>query len=429
MTATIIETIAVILLSGFFSGMEIAFVSSSQLRIEIDKADNHGPVNHALSVFYSRPNNFISTILVGNNIVLVIYSILMTTIIENAILHPLNIQLSEAVLLILETIVSTFIMLVMGEFLPKTIFRIRPEQTMRIMALPAYFFHIILFPLSRFTTLLSRLMLRLVGVKIQSKRAKPVFKKADLDHLVETSLQEGSASAGEDQKEIKIFQNALQFRRVKVRECIVPRTEIDAVSIHDSLETLRNRFIESGHSKVIIYREDIDDIVGFVHSRELFKQTDSEDWTHAILEAPVVPETMSAQRLMQDLLKEHRSLAIVVDEFGGTSGIVTLEDLVEEIFGEIRDEHDHEEHVAKQTGPNEYLLSARLEIDEVNELLSLSLPTSEDYMTIGGLILQRHQSLPRCNEVISFDNFEFRIIKSSSTKIELVKLKVLADSQ
>ncbi len=419
---TAIGVIVILLISAFFSGMEIAFVSSNKLKMEIDKASPN-LTSKALSVFYSHPGNFISTLLIGNNIALVVYGILMASIVELYVLSPLGIRLQGGWMLLVQTVLSALVVLVVGEFLPKTLFRINPNGAMRVLALPALCFYVVLYPLSRFTSWLSRLLLRLFGVRIRS-RQQAAFTKVDLDYLIQSNIDEVKGEQ-EVEEEVRFFQNALEFRNVKVRECIVPRNEINAVSVNASLEALRQKFIESGNSKVIVYREDMDDIVGFVHNSEMFHLTGDDDWTTSIREAPIVPETMSAQKLLQSLLQRKRSLAVVVDEFGGTSGIVTLEDLVEEICGEIEDEHDRDSYVAKRLGPDEYLLSARLEIDAVNEMFSLSLPTSEEYLTIGGLILSKHQSFPRHNDTVRFDRWEFRILKSSSTKIELVRLKVV----
>ncbi len=416
----VIYTIVILLLSAFFSGMEIAFVSSSKLRVEMDRAG--GNLNSkALGVFYSHPGSFITTLLVGNNIALVAYGILMATLVEQYVLGPLGLPQEGPLMLAVQTVVSALIVLVVGEFLPKTIFRINPNGMMRAFAIPALLFYVVLYPVSKCTSLLSRLLLRVSGVRMKNRPAR-AFKKVDLDHLIQSNINDVRRSA-EIEEEVRLFQNALEFRNVKVRECIVPRTEINAVSIDASLDTLRDKFVESGNSKIIVYREDIDDIVGFVHNSEMFHLDGTADWTTAIRDVSIVPETMSAQKLLQSMLQQKKSIAVVVDEFGGTSGIVTLEDLVEEIFGEIEDEHDKESYIAKSIGNGEYLLSARLEIDKVNEMFGLSLPESEEYLTIGGLILHEYQSFPKHNDTIRFGNWEFVILKNTSTRIELVKLK------
>ena len=399
-------------------------MSSSKLRVEMDKASHESITTRILGIFYAHPNNFISTLLIGNNIALVLYGIMMARIIDTFILRPTGLLDDGPMQLTVQTIVSTCIVLVTGEFLPKTIFHLNPNGMMNAFALPAYLFYIILFPISKFTSGLSKVLLWLVGAKVQPASHKS-FSKVDLDDLIQRNMDNVSDES-EINEEVKIFQNALEFAETKVRDCIVPRTEIDAVPIDTTLTVLKNQFIESGHSKIIIYREDLDDIAGFVHSSEMFRITEGQDWTQHIIEIPIVPETMTAQKLMKQFMQEKKSMAIVVDEFGGTSGIVTLEDLVEEIFGEIEDEHDNNKYVAKDLGNDEYMLSARLEIETINERFDLDLPESEEYLTLGGLILHEYQSFPKLNEIVKFGHWEFKIIKNTTTKIELVRLKVLA---
>ncbi|MBQ8968302.1 MAG: HlyC/CorC family transporter [Bacteroidaceae bacterium] len=422
-TALLVSCIVILLFSAFFSGMEIAFVSSSKLRVEMDKAAREGITSRILSTFYAHPNNFISTLLVGNNIALVLYGIMMAQLVDRTILDPTGVQ-DDAIRLPIQTLVSTTIVLVTGEFLPKTIFHLNPNGMMNAFALPAYLFYILLYPISKLTSGLSKFFLWMVGAKVQPAERDKSFTKVDLDDLIQRNM-DNVGDESEINEEVKIFQNALEFAETKVRDCIVPRTEIDAVGIDTTLDVLKNQFIESGHSKIIVYREDLDDIAGFVHSSEMFRIKLGEDWTQSIHEIPIVPETMTAQKLMKQFMQEKKSMAIVVDEFGGTSGIVTLEDLVEEIFGEIEDEHDSNKYVAKDLGKDEYLLSARLEIETLNERFDLDLPESEEYLTLGGLILHEYQSFPKLNEVVKFGNWEFKIVKNTTTKIELVRLKVL----
>ncbi len=417
----IIETIIILLLSAFFSGMEIAFVSSSKLKVEIDK-QGQGLSSRVQGLFYSHPTGFISTLLVAGNIALVIYGILMASIIEQFILLPAGLATQGPLPLIIETVLSTLVVLVVGEYIPKAIFRINPNGMMHVFALPALFFYITLYPVSKTVSLLSRLLLRIAGVKTRNKHLPSTCKKVDLDYLLQSHIDDAKGER-DIEEEIKLFQNALEFRGVKVRECIVPRNEINAVPTDASLETLRSQFIQSGHSKIIVYKQDIDEIVGFVHASEMFNLTDGDDWTPAIKDVSIVPETLSAQKLLQSLLSQKRSVAVVVDEFGGTSGIVTLEDLVEEIFGEIEDEHDRENYVAQDLGRGEYLLSARLEIERVNDMFDLGLPESEEYLTVGGLILHVCQSLPKRGDAVRIGKWEFQILKSTSTKIELVRLR------
>ena len=402
-------------LSAFFSGMEIAFVSSNRLLAEMDREKN-GIAQKCLTVFYKNPNGFVSTMLVGNNIVLVVYGILFAQIFDATLFSGFD----SAMRVILDTLSSTFVILFTGEFLPKTLFKSNPNRLLTFFAPLAYFFFIILWPISRFATFLARILLRLFGVKMDEKENDGTFTKVDLDYLVQSSI-ENAENADEIEDEVKIFQNALDFQDTKVRDCMVPRTEINAVEENCSLMELQQMFIESGNSKIIVYEDDIDHVKGYIHSSEMFRAP--ERWREHIRKMPFVPETMPAQKLMQVFLQQKKSLGVVVDEFGGTSGIVSLEDIVEEIFGDIEDEHDNTKYVAKQIADNEYVLSARLEIDKVNEMFNLNLPESDDYMTVGGLLLHVYQSFPKVNEIITVGQYEFRIIKNTMTKIELVRLK------
>ncbi|MBQ4147630.1 MAG: HlyC/CorC family transporter, partial [Prevotella sp.] len=320
-----------------------------------------------------------------------------------------------------DTILSTLIVLFTGEFLPKVLFKSNPNRLLTIFAFPAFLCYIILWPISRFATMLSRGILRLVGVKVEKDDEDEEFSKVDLDYLVQSSI-ENAKNDEEIEDEVKIFQNALDFSETKVRDCMIPRTEICAVEDTCGVEELMARFVESGHSKIIVYHEDIDHIIGYIHSSEMFRNR--QQWKEHIQTMPYVPETMMARKLMQTLLQQKKSLAVVVDEFGGTSGIVSLEDMVEEIFGDIEDEHDNTNYVAKKISDTEYVLSARLEIDKVNEMFDLQLPESDEYMTVGGLILHEYQSFPKLNEVVKIGRYEFRIVKNTMTKIELVRLYV-----
>lgn len=415
------------LFSAFFSGMEIAFVSSNRLRAEMDREKN-GLSQKAISLFYQHPNNFVSTMLVGNNIALVIYGILFAKLFDATLFYPL----SDGMRVTADTLLSTLVVLFTGEFLPKTVFKNNPNTMLTFFAIPAYLCYVVLYPVSRFATLLSKGLLRLVGVRMSKEDEDKEFTKVDLDYLVQTSI-DNADNEDEIGEEVKIFQNALDFSETKVRDCMVPRTEIDAVEDTSTIEELKQIFIESGHSKIIVYHEDIDHVVGYIHSSDMFR-LDSASVANSPLHSlqsslvrtiSFVPETMLASKLMQMLMQQKRSLAIVVDEFGGTSGLVSLEDIMEEITGEIEDEHDNSKHVAKQVGDHEFILSARLEIEKINEQFDLALPESDEYMTLGGLILHEYQSFPKLNEIVRIREFEFKILKNTATKIELVRLKVI----
>lgn len=405
-------------LSAFFSGMEIAFVASNRLLMKVGK-DQSGLSQHCLKVFYANPNSFVSTMLVGNNIVLVVYGILFARIFDG--LWQLAGISNDATLVMLDSICSTLVILFTGEFLPKTLFKSNPNRLMSLLAPLAYLFYIVLWPISRFSTLLSRLFLRLLGVKMEEGNNDGTFTKVDLDDLVQSSI-DNTPQGGEVDDEMKIFQNALDFPDLKVRDCMVPRTEINAVPYDCTADGLQQKFVESGNSKILIYKEDIDHIVGYIHTLELFRAR--EKWHDHIRQMPFVPETMAAQKLMQIFLGQKKSIGVVVDEFGGTSGIVSLEDIVEEIFGDIEDEHDNTNYIAKQTADGDYILSGRLEIDKANELFNLGLPDSGEYKTISGLILHAYQSFPKLNEVVKVGKYHFKIVKKTMTKIEVVRLHV-----
>ena len=416
MSSLIFGLLVSMIFSAFFSGMEIAFVSSNRLLVEMDREKN-GPAQRAIALFYQHPNNFVSTMLVGNNISLVIYGILFAQIFDATLFS----SFSDGMRVTADTLLSTLVVLFTGEFLPKTIFKSNPNTMLTIFAIPAFVCYVVLYPISRFATLLSKGLLRMVGVKIEKEAGDKEFTKVDLDYLVQSSI-DNAKNDDEIEEEVRIFQNALEFSDTKVRDCMVPRTEIEAVEDTCDIEQLKQKFIESGHSKIVVYHEDIDHIIGYIHSSEMFRAP--KDWRKSLRTMTFVPETMAASKMMQTLLSQKKSLGVVVDEFGGTSGLIALEDIVEEIFGDIEDEHDSSKYVAKRLDDGEYLLSARLEIEKVNELFALELPESDEYMTIGGLILHEYQSFPKLNEIVRFGQFEFKIIKNTATKIELVRLKV-----
>ncbi|MBR5891986.1 MAG: HlyC/CorC family transporter [Bacteroidaceae bacterium] len=420
MTTTIISLIIIIIFSALFSGMEIAFVASNKFRMEIDM-NNKTVTSRILDKFYRNSNNFVSSLLVGNNIVLVIYGILMANLLNSTILATLND--TPSVQLLLQTIISTIIIIITGEFVPKALFRINPNSTMKRFAMPTFLFYVLLYPLARFTTWLACLIMRLFNIKINKEVRDTTFSKMELTHLIQSSIENAKDDEETIDNDVRIFQNALDFSDIRVRDCFVPRTEVWAVELNTSLEELKQQFIESGHSKIIVYKENIDNIIGYIHSSELFRN--AREWQKQICRMPIVPETLSAQKLMRTLMQQKKTLAAVVDEFGGTSGIISLEDLLEEIIGEIEDEHDNTNHEATKISDSEYHLSGRLEVERINEQFNLELPESDEYQTLGGMILSYHQSFPQLNETITIGKYQFKILKKRSTKIELVKLKII----
>jgi CBS domain containing-hemolysin-like protein len=411
-STTILLILLTLLFSAFFSGMEIAFVTSNKLRLQMDM-QKESLTSSILSIFYAHPDRFISTILVGNNIALVIYGMEMAVLIEPFLVNLLP---NAALVGLAQTFVSTVVILITGEFLPKMIFKINANGWLRFLAVPMLLFYVLLYPISLFMSWLSGSIMRLFGMPTEQTNQYLVG-RVDLDRLIHESIE---TSEEEVENDLKFFQNALDLSKVKLRNCIVPRTEIEAVEYDCTVEELRQHFVETGYSKLLVYQDNIDNIVGYVHSNELF--TKPERWQSQIIIAPIVPETMAANKLMNMLLLKKKSIAVVVDEFGGTAGIVTLEDIVEEIFGEIEDEHDTPEYVEKKINDNEYVFSGRLEIDYLNETFDLQLPVSEDYLTLAGLVLHVYQGIPQVNEQIKIEKYTLKIIKASKNKIELLKL-------
>ena len=420
-----ISLIITMVFSAFFSGMEIAFVSVDKLRFEMERKG--GITSRILSIFFKNPNEFISTMLVGNNIALVIYGILMAQIIGDNLLAGF---IDNHFLMVLaQTVISTLIILVTGEFLPKTIFKINPNLVLNVFAIPLIVCYVVLYPISKLASGLSCIFLRLFGMKVNKDASDRAFGKVDLDYFVQSSI-DNAENEEELDTEVKIFQNALDFSNIKIRDCIVPRTEVVAVDLTTSLDELKSRFIESGISKIIVYDGNIDNVVGYIHSSEMFRAP--KNWHENVKQVPIVPETMSAHKLMKLFMQQKRFLQKrpgrydrINREHQFSEYIVSLEDLVEEIFGDIEDEHDNTSYISKQIDEREYVLSARLEIEKVNETYGLDLPESDDYLTVGGLILNQYQSFPKLHEVVRVGRYQFKIIKVTATKIELVRLKVL----
>lgn len=408
-----------LLLSAFFSGMEIAFVSSNKLRIELDKKQKRF-ASGIISIFINNPSKYLTTMLVGNNIALVIYSIVMANLLDPFIRLYIS---HEIIVLTIQTFISTFFILVTAEFLPKTIFRNIANVSLNIMAVPIFFFYLVFYPVTYLINSLTHLILR--GIKNDGnlhERTQNVFNKVDLLYFINQS-NASDESMDENSDEIKLFQNALDFSSVKVRDCMVPRTEIVALEFGTTIEDLKKVFIETGFSKILIYKENIDNIIGYITSKSLFSTQNDKELR--IIELSYVPETMSANKLLKKLIQDKKSLAIVVDEFGGVSGMLTIEDIIEEIFGEIEDEHDTSELIEKKISDTEYIFSGRLEIDHINENYNLKIPESEEYETLAGYIINYYESIPKLNERILIEPFEIKILKVSSTKIELIHLKII----
>ncbi len=415
MTNLIIIIISLIF-SAFFSGMEIAFISSNKLRIEVDR--KKGLLSSKIiSFFNNRSAQYIATMLVGNNIALVIYGIQMAILLEPLIIKFIE---PELPVLIVQTIISTLIILVTAEFIPKTFFRLNPNRFLNIFSVPLIIFYYLLFPVARIALFLSNnLIKRLLQTNTDEDKNKPVFGKIDLDHYI-NEIQSNSEIEEDIEQDVKLFQNALDFSKVKLRACMVPRTEITALEINETISNLLQKFIDSGFSRILIYEENIDNIIGFVNTSDIFKEPSTiKEILKKIL---IVPESMPAQKLLASLLDERKSIAVVVDEFGGTAGMVTTEDIFEEIFGEIEDEHDTTDLVEQKINNKEYIFSGRHKIDYLNKKYKLNIPDSEEYETLAGFVFFHHESIPRVNETIIIDPFEFKILEASNTRIVTVKL-------
>jgi len=418
-TLLITEILVTLLFSAFFSASEIAFITSNKLLFELE---NRGKsINkQILSRFYSNPNQFISAMLVGNNIALVIYGLLMAQLLTPMLENFIS---GDFLVLLAQSIVATVFILIAGEFLPKTVARINPNFFLSAAAIPLYLIYVVLYPVSQGVFLLVHAIFKIFGVKIP-KNVPKSFGRNDLDSFLQKTIDETPEKEDLD-TEVRFFQNVMDFSQVKLRDCIVPRTEMIAVDKSTSLADLTAKFVETGLSKIVVFEGDIDNITGYIHSSELFHRP--EDWTKFIVPLLFVPETMAANKLMNTMLAEKRSMVIAVDEFGGTAGLVTLEDLVEEIFGEIEDEHDTNLFVAKQVKDGEYILSGRIEIDRVNEMFDLNIPESDEYVTIAGYILDACRNLPKPNETVVVDRFEFKILKVTRTRIDTVKMRILSE--
>ncbi|MCD7970015.1 MAG: hemolysin family protein [Alistipes sp.] len=407
--------ITTLVFSAFFSGMEIAFVSSNKLKLEIEKKKSRS-YNHIIDVFLKDPGQYITTILVGNNIALVIYSMSMSTLL-NHLAARYGIDTGQSSVLV-ETLISTVVIIFTAEFVPKAMFRGNPNFFLKLFAVPVYLFYLILYPIAKFTTWLAQIILRLFGLNVRPGQTIKGFDRVDLEHLLEESNPNEQQESEEN--EIKLLRNALDFSDLLVRDCMVHRVDIEAVDILCSIEELTRKFIDTHYSRIFVYDGSIDNIIGYVNTKSLF--TSPASIQEVLMDVDFVPESLSAQKLLSKLIKNKRAIAVVIDEYGGTAGIVSMEDVLEEIFGEIEDEHDAPDLVEKVTPSGEYILSCRLEVDYLNQKYALGIPESDEYDTLAGYIIYFYESIPARGELITRDGLEIRILRTNGSKLELARI-------
>jgi CBS domain containing-hemolysin-like protein len=414
MIVTVVVILITLLFSAFFSGMEIAYLSSNKLKLEIEKKETPR-LNRVIDTFLQHPNRYITTLLVGNNAALVIYSLQMTVL-----LHFLLAQAGWSSSILLETVISTIVIIFTAEFMPKAVFKANPNYYLRGLAFPVWFFYVVFAPVVVFTTALARGILRLFGVKLPKRAEVARFDKVDLAHLVgEASDRPGKH---DNENEIKIFQNAMEFHERKVRDCMVPRVDMDAIGIDCPFEELKALFLETRYSRIPVFDGSIDNVVGYVNSKSLLRYP--KTIREVLRPVLYVTESMEVQRVLSRFIRDHSSLAIVIDEFGGTAGMVTLEDILEEIFGEIEDEHDSPERVEKIVALGEYVFSGRLEVETLNEKYGLNIPESDDYETLAGYIILNHSGLPKQGEVLVIEDMIVKILRMNGSRLDLVRLTV-----
>lgn len=430
----LISIFITLVFSAFFSGMEMAFISANRMRLELDKQEG-GWTARILQFFYSHSERFISTMLVGNNIALIIYGILMADLLEP--IFRIYISDNDFLVVLLQTIASTIIILFTAEYLPKTLFKLNPNLMMRTFAIPLWGIYWILYPISTFSTMLSHGILRMCGMPVL-KEKQLALTRVDLDFFVQKGIENASDDEDDDEQkdeshgqkddeddnlqELQLFKNAMDFNNVKVRDCMIPRSELTVVSIDTPLSQLNRLFVETGFSKIPVFKEDIDNLIGYIHSSEMFRCP--AQWQQKIIPLPFVPETMAAPKVLRMLMEQKKSIAAVIDEFGGTAGVITMEDLFEEIIGDIEDEHDHLQLILRQVNEQEWEVSGRLEISKINEELELSLPESEEYLTLAGLVLHELQTFPQEGDTVTLEEQRIKLVvaKASAAKIELIRL-------
>ncbi len=424
-TAWLILAIVSLIFSALFSGVEIAYITADRVRIGLDSSRG-GFLNNIISRYYAHQEFFISTILVGNNIMLVIYGMGAAALLEPWIAQ--HISSNQAVILLLQTLISTLVILFTGEFLPKSIFRINPNTSLKVFAIPVFFFYLILYPISWFTSWLSKVLMKMVGIKAEDTRLG-VLSINELNDYLETKIDDlENPQEVEVENEVKIFHNALDFSKTQLRDCMAPRNELVAVDIDDTTrEQLSELFTSSGRSKILVYHDDIDNVVGYVHVSELFDP--KSDWKEHIKEVLYAPETLLANTMMRRLLSEKRSMAVVVDEFGGTAGLVTLEDLVEEIFGDIQDEHDKNGITATEVSPGVYEFSGRIEVRTLRDDFRLDIPEDDEYQTLAGYIIHETGNLPSQDETVVIDDLSFTIKSRSATRLDLIRVEAAPEQE
>ena len=419
----LIIALIALLCSAFFSGMEIAFVSSNKVRAEIEMSRG-GIINGLLNIFYGNREMFISTLLIGNNIANIVYSMAMARLLTIPLQQWIT---NEALLLLAQTIIATLIILIFGEFIPKSVFRINPNASLRTSSIPLFMIYCLLYPISLFTEWISASLMKLFGIKMSSTRVR-LITVDELDAYLQENIDKHEDENKTVEREVKIFENALDFGDTRLRDCMVPRNEIVAVDVEDTTrDDLVKLFSRSGLSKIVVYKENIDDVIGFIQVSELF--VTDVDWKTRLKPVIFAPESLLARKMMQRLMGEKRSMAIVIDEFGGTSGMVTLEDLVEEIFGEIEDEHDRNRLTARQINESSYEFSGRMEIEEINERFHLDIPESDDYQTLAGYLLAENEAIPNVGDVLELPPYRFTIERQSAARIELVRVDVIENEE